>query len=160
MKKKKSRKTIVAIMVYGVLLLAACSPRPSSHFHGFSKFRSPEKRMEWLKTEIADRLELNEKQRTRLDEITNDIIDRGKEMHAIRASIRDTVMTELRKNEINKENLVQIFSENRSKFDDMISIFADRLVEFHQMLRPEQRAKLVAEIEKHHERWEKHHRFK
>jgi hypothetical protein len=77
-------------------------------------------------------------------------MDRGKEMRAIRASIRDTLMTELRKSEMNKENLVQVFSENRAKFEDTISMFADRLVEFHQMLQPEQRAKLVAEIEKHH----------
>jgi len=158
MKKKKPRKTIFAIMVFGILFLAACSPRHSSHFHGFSKFRSPDKRMEWLKAEIADRLELNESQKTRLDEITNEIIYSGKEMQTIRASIRDTVMTELRKNEISKENLIQVFSENRAKFDDMISMFADRLVDFHQMLQPEQRAKLVAEIEKHQAKYEKYHR--
>jgi len=145
-------------MVFGILFLAACSPRHSSHFHGFSKFRSPDKRMEWLKAEIADRLELNESQKTRLDEITNEIIYSGKEMQTIRASIRDTVMTELRKNEISKENLIQVFSENRAKFDDMISMFADRLVDFHQMLQPEQRAKLVAEIEKHQAKYEKYHR--
>jgi len=158
MKKKKPRKTIVAIMVFGILFLAACSPRHSSHFHGFSKFRSPDKRMEWLKAEIADRLELNESQKTRLDEITNEIIYSGKEMQTIRASIRDTVMTELRKNEISKENLIQVFSENRAKFDDMISMFADQLVEFHKMLQHEQRAKLVAEIEKHQAKYEKYHR--
>ena len=145
-------------MVFGLLFLAACSPGHSYHFHGPSKFRSPDKRLEWLKAEIADRLELNENQKTRLDEITNDLLESGKEMHTIRASIRDTVMTEFRKNEISKENLTQVFSENRAKFDDMISMFADRLVEFHQMLRPEQRAKFVAEIEKHQERWGKHHR--
>ena len=158
MKKKKSKKTIITTMVFGLLFLAACSTRHSYHFHSPFKFRSPDKRMQWFKAEIAERLELNESQKTRLDEITSDIINSGKEMHTIRASIRDTVMTEFRKNEISKENLTQVFSENRAKFDDMISMFADRLVEFHQMLRPEQRAKLVAEIEKHHERWEKHHR--
>ena len=158
MKKKKSKKTIITTMVFGLLFLAACSTRHSFHFNGPSKFRSPDKRMEWFKAEIAERLELNESQKTRLDEITSDLVNSGKEMHTIRASIRDTVMTEFRKNEISKENLTQVFSENRAKFDDMISMFADRLVEFHQMLRPEQRAKLVAEIEKHHERWEKHHR--
>ena len=158
MKKGKSRKTIITIMVFGLLFLAACSPRHSYHFYGPSKFRSPDKRLEWLKAEIADRLELNENQKTRLDEITNDLLESGKEMHTIRASIRDTVLTELRKNEIDKENLIQVFSENRAKFDDMISMFADRLVEFHQILRPEQRAKLVAEIEKHQAKYEKYHR--
>jgi Spy/CpxP family protein refolding chaperone len=158
MKKKNSKKTIVAIMVFGLLFLAACTSRHSSHFHGFSKFRSSDKRMEWLKAEIADRLELNEVQKTRLDEITNDLVESGKEMHTIRASIRDTVMTELRQNEFSKENLMQVFSENRAKFDDMISMFTDQLVEFHQMLQPEQRAKLVAEIEKHQAKYAKYHR--
>ena len=158
MKKKQSRKKVVTMMAFGLLFVAACSPRHSYHFHGPSKFRSPDKRMEWLKREIAERLELNESQKKRLDEITKDLIESGKEMHIIRASIRETVMTEFSKNEISKENLTQVISENRAKFDDMISIVAGGLVEFHQMLRPEQRAKLVAEIEKHQDRWEKHHR--
>lgn len=158
MKKKKSRKTIITILVFGLLFLAACSPGHSYHSHGPSKYRSPQKRVAWLKEEIADRLELDDIQKVRLDEITADLIDSGKEMNAVRASIRDTVISEFRKDEISKENLTQVFSENRAKFDDMISMFADRLVEFHQMLRPEQRAKLVAEIEKHQERWGKHHR--
>jgi Spy/CpxP family protein refolding chaperone len=158
MKKKKTRKTIITVLVFGLLFLAACSPRHSSHFQGSSKFRSPDKRMEWLKTEITDRLELNQSQKTRLDEITKDLIDSGKEIHTIRTSIRDVVMTELRKNEISKENLIQVFSENRAKFDDMISMFANRLVQFHQMLQPEQRARLVAEIEKHQVKYEKYHR--
>jgi Spy/CpxP family protein refolding chaperone len=157
MKKKKSRIAIITILVIGLLFLAACHPRHSYHFHGPSKYRSPQKRVAWLKEEIADRLELDDTQKVRLDEITVDLIDSGKEMHAVRASIRQTVISEFRKDEISKENLIQVFSENKAKFDDMISMFTDRLVEFHQMLRPEQRAKLVAEIEKHHERWEKYH---
>jgi Spy/CpxP family protein refolding chaperone len=156
--KKKFKQTLISTMIFGLLYLTACSPRHSYHFHGHPKFASPEKRMEWLKEEITDRLELNEDQQARLDEMTNDLVDRGREMRAIRASIRDTLMTELRKSEMNKEDLVQVFSENRAKFEEMISLLADRLVEFHQMLQPEQRAKLVAELEKHQKRWEKYHR--
>ena len=107
MKKKKSRKTIITVLVFGLLFLAACSPRHSSHFQGSSKFRAPDKRMEWLKSEITDRLELNQSQKTRLDEIITDLIVSGKEMHTIRTSIRDVVMSGLRKNEISKENLIQ-----------------------------------------------------
>ena len=158
MKGKKIKHTIISTMIMGLLYLTACSPRHSYHFHGHAKCGSPEKRMEWLKEEITDRLELNKDQQARLDEITNDLVDRGREMRAIRASIRDTLMTELRKSEMNKEDLIRVFSENRAKFEDMISLFADRLVEFHQMLQPEQRAKLVAELEKHQKRWEKYHR--
>ena len=158
MKEKKSKKTIVTIMVFGSLLLAACSPRHSFHSHSSSKFYSSEKRVKWLKAEIADRLELNQEQKTKLDEISQELIESGNQMHAIRASIRDTVLTELRNDEIDKESLIQVFSENRARIDDIISDFADGLVEFHQMLQPNQRAKLVAEIEKHQKRWEKHHR--
>ncbi|UCH21649.1 MAG: Spy/CpxP family protein refolding chaperone [Deltaproteobacteria bacterium] len=150
----RSITTSVSILLVGMLFLAACHPRHSHNFYGPSKFRSPQKRIAWLKEEIADRLELDDTQKARLDRITADLIDSGKEMHAVRASIRDTVISEFRKDEINKENLTQVFSENRVKFEDMISMFADRLVEFHQMLTPEQRTKLLAEIEKH-QRWKR-----
>ncbi len=77
MKKKKSRKSIITIMVFGLLFLAACSPRHSYHFHGPSKYRSPQKRVAWLKDKIADRLELDDTQKVRLNEITADLIDSG-----------------------------------------------------------------------------------
>jgi len=79
-------------------------------------------------------------------------------MHEVRTSIRDAFISEFSKDEISKENLARVFSENKDRIDEMISLFTDRLVEFHQMLRPEQRAKLLAEIEKHRERWERYHR--
>ncbi|MGD2270836.1 MAG: hypothetical protein PVI06_10600 [Desulfobacterales bacterium] len=87
MEKLGSKTTIATILVFGLTFLASCHPRHSRHWHGPSGYRSPEKRVAWLKEEISD-----------------------------------------------------------------------RLVEFHQMLRPEQRAKLVAEIEKHRKKWERHHR--
>ena len=75
MKKKKLKKTIISTMILGLLYMTACSPRHSYHFHGHSKFSAPEKRMEWLKEEITDRLELNEDQQARLDEMTNDLME-------------------------------------------------------------------------------------
>ncbi len=157
MKKLRSKMTIIVTLVFGLLWLAACHSRNPYHFYSPSKFRSPEKRVEWLKKEISDRLELDDTQKERLDEITGDFIERGKEMQAVRTSIRDTIISEFRKDQITKENLTQAFAENRAKIDDLIFTLADRLVEFHQILTPEQRAKLVAEIEKHEGRKGRYH---
>ena len=55
------------------------------------------------------------------------------------------------KDEISKESLDQIIAQNRVRMDELISVLTDGIIEFHQMLTPEQRDKLVAEIEKHKE---------
>jgi Spy/CpxP family protein refolding chaperone len=158
MEKLESNITIAAILVFVLMFVGSCHPRHPRHWYGPSGYRSPEKRVAWLKEEISERLELDDAQQARLDEITSDIVEKGEEMRAVRTSIRETFISEFSKDEINKENLTRIFSDNKNKIDEMILLFTDRLVEFHQMLRPEQRAKLVAEIEKHRKRWQRHHR--
>jgi hypothetical protein len=67
-------------------------------------------------------------------------------------------MAELRKEDINQENLKGLIAQKRAQMDDMIDLAMARLIEFHKTLSPEQREKLVAKIEyfheKHQHKWE------
>jgi hypothetical protein len=61
-------------------------------------------------------------------------------------------MAELRKEEIDPENLKGLIAQKRAQMDEIINLAVARLVEFHKTLSLEQREKLVAKIEYFHEK--------
>jgi hypothetical protein len=67
-------------------------------------------------------------------------------------------MAELRKAEIDPENLKDLIDQKRAQMDLFINLAMDRLIEFHKTLSAEQREKLLTKIEyfheKHQHRWE------
>ena len=67
-------------------------------------------------------------------------------------------MAELRKEEINPENLKDLIDQKRAQMDEIIDLAVVRLIEFHKTLSAEQREKLAAKLEyfheKHQDRWE------
>jgi hypothetical protein len=79
-------------------------------------------------------------------------------MHAQKEAMHAELMAELRKEDINQENLKGLIAQKRAQMDDMIDLAMARLIEFHKTLSPEQREKLVAKIEyfheKHQHKWE------
>ena len=111
MKNLEAKMSIAAVLVFVLMFVTSCHPRHPRHWSGPSGYRSPEKRVVWLKKEISDRLELDDTQKARLDEITRDMVERGKEMRAVRTSIREIFISEFSKDDINKDNLSRVFSE-------------------------------------------------
>ena len=68
------------------------------------------------------------------------------------------MLAELRKETIDKENLDALYSDTKSRIDEMYDLFSARFIEFHQILTPKQWEKLVAELEKHKDRHSGFHR--
>ena len=107
---------------------------------------------------IAETLDLNDGQRAQLDEIKDEFLAKAKEMHAQKEAMHAELVAELRKEDINQENLKGLIAQKRAQMDEIINLAMIRLVEFHKTLSPEQREKLVAKLEyfheKHEHRWE------
>ncbi|MFH1982919.1 MAG: periplasmic heavy metal sensor [Pseudomonadota bacterium] len=123
--------------------------------------KSPENRIGWMIEEVSDRLSLDAGQRERLDAMAEEILARRKQMHANHEALREIVMGELRKEHIDRSVIDGLVAEKRRQMDEMIDYLEDGVLAFHEMLTPEQREKLVAELEKLHARTEKygHHRW-
>jgi Spy/CpxP family protein refolding chaperone len=127
--------------------------------HGSLFHATPEERMEFFTDKIAERLELDNAQKEQLQVMGQELLEKRVEMHAWHVSIGDAIHDELLKSEMNKENLDNIVSESRQKIDEMLSLVASRIVQFHQLLTPEQREKLVTVIEEHRESHRRFHKW-
>ena len=146
MVKKGLTIAMICVFISGALVFTGCR----SHSH--------QDRVEFMMDYIAETLDLTEPQREQLDGIKEEFMAKAKEMHVQKEAMHDAFMAELRKEEINQENLKGLIAEKRAQMDEMIDLALARLVEFHKTLSAEQREKLVAKIEyfreKHQHGWE------
>ena len=146
MLKKGLTIALICVFISGALIFTGC--RSGSH----------QGKAEFMIDYIAETLDLTDEQRAQLDGIKDEFIAKAGEMHAQKEAMHDAFMAELRKAEINRENLNNLIDQKRAQMDDFVNLALDRLVEFHRTLSPEQREKLIAKIEyfheKHQDRWE------
>ena len=146
MLKKGLTVALIGVFISGALIFTGCR----SHSH--------EGKAEFMIDYIAETLNLTDEQRVQLDGIKDEFIAKAKEMHAQKEVMHDAFMAELRKEEINQDNLKDLITQKRSQMDEFVNLAMDRLIEFHKTLSVEQREKLVAKIEyfheKHQHKWE------
>jgi len=146
MLKKGLTIALIGVFISGALIFTGC------------RSRSHEGKAAFMVDYIAETLDLTEGQRAQLDGIKGEFIAKAKEMHAQKEVMHAEFMAELRKAEIDPENLKDLIAQKRAQFDEIIDLAVLRLVEFHKTLSPEQREKLVAKAEyfheKHQHRWE------
>jgi protein CpxP len=141
---------ITAIVLVGAFLFAGFHAR-SSFAHGGGRF------MGCMVDKIADKLDLTPAQRDQVDQIAEELRSRHKENRSLHMAAKAAMMEELRKPSMDREKIDELYQDTKRRFDDMYELAATRLVEFHRTLTPEQREKLVAEMEKHHERRKGYH---
>jgi Spy/CpxP family protein refolding chaperone len=146
MLKKGLIVVLICVFISGALIFTGCR----SHSH--------QGKLEFMVDYIAETLDLKEEQRAQLDGIKGEFISKAKEMHEEKEAMHTAFMAELRKAEINPENLKDLIDQKRAQMDEIIDLAVVRLVEFHKTLSPEQREKLATKIEYYHEkhqnRWE------
>lgn len=136
---------IVAVVLVGGLLFAGFHVR-NSFAHGNGRF------VDCIVDKVADKLDLDAGQKERLTQIAEELGTKRKEMKVLHAAAKEEMLDELRKDSIDREVLDAHYSDAKNRFDEMYDLFSTRFVEFHQTLTPEQKEKLVAEVEKHHGR--------
>ena len=96
---------------------------------------------------VSETLDLNESQKEHLDQIKDELLEKGMQMRADKAAMHSELVSQLRREEIDQESLKAMVTEHRVKLEEMIDLAIVKLAEFHKTLTPEQREKLVAKLE-------------
>jgi Spy/CpxP family protein refolding chaperone len=144
MLKKGLTIALIGVFISGALIFSGCR----SHSH--------QDKAEFMIDYIAETLDLTDEQRAQLDGIKDEFMAKAREMHTQKEAMHAAFIAELRKAEINRENLKDLIDQKRAQMDDFVNLAMDRLVEFHKTLSAEQKEKLVAKIEYFHEKHQDH----
>ena len=135
--------TLIILLVLGLAAFSGCRRHGGHH------------RAEFMIDYVAETLDLTESQEEHLNQIKDELIDKGRQMHANRDSMHREFIEELKKEEIDQESLRKLVAVKRAQMDEMIDLLIVRLAEFHGTLSPEQKNKLVAKLESF-KKWHRH----
>jgi len=135
MVKKGLYLSIITVLLVSVAGLAGC------------RRHSPGAKAEFMVDYVSETLDLDESQQAHLDQIKDELLEKGIQMHAGRAAMHAELAAQLRSEAIDPDRLKAMVTEHRVKMEALIDLGIIRLAEFHKTLTPEQREKLVAKLE-------------
>ncbi|MFA5073094.1 MAG: Spy/CpxP family protein refolding chaperone [Nitrospirota bacterium] len=111
--------------------------------------KTPEQRMDDTVQQLVKKLDLNQDQTAKLEEIKAEFIARRPEMQRLREETMQKGNAMMVSPQIDLIQLNELIEKNQRHADNFIRFIGAKFVEIHDMLTPAQRQKLVAEIEDH-----------
>jgi Spy/CpxP family protein refolding chaperone len=111
--------------------------------------RSPEEKVEFLKSKISEKLELTDAQKVALNRIGEEILAEHDQLEGRHETFKTDFVETLKKEAVTTEELIELFETKKPVIDDLMQMAAEHIAEFHAILTPEQRATLIAELESH-----------
>lgn len=127
--------TLITVLVFGLLFFSGC--RRHSH----------EQKAEFMMDYISETLDLDQSQKAQLNQIKDELLEKGRQMHANRETLHKEFVAQLRSEEIDQTRVKAVIDDHRAQISELIDLMVVRLAEFHRTLTPDQREKLVAKLE-------------
>jgi periplasmic protein CpxP/Spy len=104
---------------------------------------------------LEEVLDLDSAQQAKLAEIKKELLAKTMVLKDSREKMRPMVKEQLAAEKIDTKVIKQAIAEHRLQLDAVLDLAVDRLAEFHALLTPAQRQKLIAKLEKWHNCLEK-----
>ena len=136
MLKKTIDSLVILAIISSLLLVSACR-----HY-------SPEKRTQWMMKKFTKDLELNDSQKEQLDVFKTEILMKGRELRVTYKNTMEELGLQLRSEEFDKQKVKDAVSRITAPQDEFISLFIEKLADFHSSLTVEQKTILAKKLDK------------
>ena len=136
MLKKTIYTLVILAIISSLLLVSACR-----HY-------SPEKRTQWMMKKFTKDLNLNDAQKEQLDVFKTEMVMKGRELRVAYKNTMEEMGLQLRSEEFDKEKVEDAISNIKGPQDEFISLFINKLADFHSSLTPEQKTVLAKKLDK------------
>lgn len=108
---------------------------------------TPEERADRMVEHLAEKLDLSPEQRLQLEQIKVEVLARQAEMLAHREESFDEILAMMQSERIDDTRMKIAVADHQARANELIAFAGEKLKEFHDMLTPEQRAKVVAALQ-------------
>ena len=136
MLKKTIYSLVILAIISSLLLVSACR-----HY-------SPEKRTQWMMKKFTKDLNLNDSQKEQLDVFKTEMVMKGRELRVTYKNTMEELGLQLRSEEFDKQKVKDAVSRITAPQDEFISLFIEKLADFHSSLTSEQKDILIKKIDK------------
>ncbi len=144
------KKTL--IIAAGVLSVAALGFALQGCKHGPWGHHSPEQRAEYAVKHIASKLDLNDEQKAKLEKIKDEVVAKFKEERGKSKGMHEQALALWKQDTVNRADVEKLFAGREDHMKTMRPFIIDKLIEFHGILTPEQRAKAAGIMEEFHKK--------
>jgi Spy/CpxP family protein refolding chaperone len=133
----------IAALVISGIILTGCGPQ---------RFfcATPEERAEMIVKKIAGDLRLPKEQVEKVNKIKDEILARTKHLRDEREAVRKEWTDLVKSDRLDRNRLTDFINAREEKIRALKPFFIDKMVEFHDILTPEQRAKAAEKMERFH----------
>jgi Spy/CpxP family protein refolding chaperone len=136
MLKKTIYSLVILAVISSMLLISACR-----HY-------SPEKRTQWMMKKFTKDLNLNDSQKEQLDVFKTEMMMKGRELRVFYKNTMEELGLQLRSEEFNKQKVEDAVSKISAPQGEFISLFIEKMADFHSSLTSEQKAILAKKLDK------------
>ena len=136
MLKKTIYSLVILAIISSLLLVSACR-----HY-------SPEKRTQWMMKKFTKDLNLNDSQKEQLDVFKTEMMMKGRELKVAYKNTMEELGLQLRSEEFDKQKVKDAVSRITAPQDEFISLFIEKLADFHSTLTVEQKTILEKKLDK------------
>ncbi len=137
----KSQLITVSVLITGLLFSGALF-WGCRHGHG-----SPEKKAEWIVGKISSELDLTDDQKLEIDRIKDEVLEKFREHRKTRKAMHERVIRLVKSDTLDVDEINRIFDEKEARHREMRPFIIEKIVEFHRILKPEQKEKLAEKLE-------------
>ena len=145
-----TKSLIIIGVITGVIGLGIVGCR-----HRFSHNHSPEEKAEYIVAKISSKLDLDENQKTRLNKIKDEILEKAKPHRESRDELRLEAMELLRSDKITEEGVEKLVAKKEAAYKEMKPFIIKKIVEFHGILNTDQKNTLADKMEEFHKKYKK-----
>lgn len=140
------KKKIIIIVSLVMVALIGLAVAGGPHWYGP---KSAQARVDYVKAKLTDTLDLTDTQVSTLDQIAADILAEHDRMEVRHDEFKDRFFEVLNQESVAPEDLTRLFEEKKPHIDRLMQLAATHIAEFHSILTPEQRTRLMDEMENH-----------
>jgi Spy/CpxP family protein refolding chaperone len=125
-------------------LLGSCRPR------------GPEQRTEWITDRISDKLDLNEQQKVKFNELKNTILEARSRHTGEHRQASQEIKAMILSEKLESQKIQRLIEKRQQIMKQEFDPVFAKLSEFHESLTPEQKREAVKLLEKFESRWHHH----
>ena len=145
---------LIAAGIVFLFILSGCSHRHGGHAR-FSK--NPEKHIYKIVKVMSRKLDLTDGQKVQVNELIQGLATDLSDIEKMKMELHNTIVDELGKEEVDVSALNGVIDNKAEQMNSLRYKVVDAFAEFHRMLTPQQRQKLVEKINKHDSRFRRMH---
>jgi len=147
---KPNRTILIGLLsVVSIVALSACHPRNTFRSHFGDDAEKAAHRIDYVVYKLTRALDLDEGQQARLKTMAETLQARMAEIRKDREKGKTEVIALISREKIEAREIDDFLVRKMERIEPVRRLLAENLAEFHAMLTPEQREKLVTQIQNH-----------